>query len=193
MDKLLNHRKHRITQLSPFSLKRRAKLFSTTFTFLWLLLDPQEYFDITPRWLVNLGVWGYGILFIISILISLLVEAYVHYRMLGQIELITVTVVVPFDGSRHLLECPIDMRVDVLINKFLAYIGGSPTYDILLKCQYFYDWNLLQKDGQTGLDNYKTLRNCGAHNNSEYLLQWIPKSFPDISLSTTMNFTNLYQ
>lgn len=129
-----------ISNMPPFSFKKRLLVFAEIFGGIWLFLEPLTSFSIGVGVMSFMGVWGYVGLFLASLTGVVCVELFARRRIPGQIGFVFIKILLPETGSCYNVKTSLDLEVGKFINLFLEYLEKHPAENVKLhrnKGDYF--------------------------------------------------------
>ena len=157
-----------ITRIVPWSWKIRLSTFVGVFGILWLFLDPLLTLVIDISVIESLGIWGFLALFILSTLATFFVELLNRRREIGNITFIPIVLVLTENGTRHRIQAPIDMQIDIFLSLLIEKYTRQAAPKTLLSVLHIFDVKLsvVREEGTVELAGDKTFREVGLQDSA---------------------------
>jgi hypothetical protein len=168
----------RIEPLTYVSAREIAAIYFVVLGATWLLLEPLSSFGLLPR-VSHLQGWiGYGLLLLLSLIVTIFLVPKYRRRSSAMTTYIVFSVASSSDGAVHVVRSPETMLVADFLREFTNYLSkgpGGPTVQSLLRT---HEPVLQALKGRTmrGASSGMSLKGAGIIDGSHCEVVAIPRS-----------------
>ena len=163
--------------LPSVTVKQMASLFMTAFGIVWLFLEPMGLFGLYPQFLAKLGWYGYLILAVTALAVTVLGLNLLRRHKFVKIEFINLEVESSIDGCSHYVRAPENIQVWDFVNLFLEHLKRGAVREQIDAMARVYDPVLHVRTGDTDheITNSLTLKEANLKNGDVCFIKGQPR------------------
>ena len=152
-----------IGNLPGISIKTFGSMYLSSFSAMWLVLEPLGAFGIFPNAVSNLGWVGYVSLFVLSLLVAIPISPIWRKLIFNNQEFIRVRVESSLEGINYQVKAPANLQVWDFSHLFIEHLekGEASEKVKALRRGYSPVLNVKRNGEKTELDNNITLKEAG--------------------------------